>query len=93
MPKLRLTERQQREKALALAMARARVDLGLDGHPDVIAYTGIPPSTYYRKMEEPYEGFGFEEAADFARKMEFTGRELCAIFGIPYGAGRDESCA
>lgn len=93
MPKLRPTERQQREKALKLAIARARVELELAENTDMIAHTGLPATTYYRKAKEPYKGFGFEEPAEFARKMGFTGRELCAIMGIPYGDRRDESCA
>lgn len=93
MPKLRLTERQQREKALKLAIARARVELDLADPADLIDHLGIAHTTYYRKAKDPYTGFGFEEVADFARKMGFTGRELCAIFGIPYEGRRDESCA
>ncbi len=84
MPKARLTEQQERERALKRAIARAKVDLDLDGWPDVADYIGMPRSTCYRKAEEPYHGFGFGEAARLARKLGFTGRELCAIFGIPY---------
>lgn len=93
MPKLRQTERQQREKALKLAIARARVELELSENTDMIDHLGLPPTTYYRKAKDPYAGFGFEDVGDFVRKMGFTGRELCAICGIPYGDRRDESCA
>lgn len=94
MPKLRLTDQQQREKALKLAIARGMVELGLDSDQAVIDYTGIKHTTYYRKIKEPYQGFGFAEAAELARKLRFTDRELCAIFGVPYAPDRrDLVCA
>ena len=93
MPKLRLTERQEREKALRRAIARAKVDLDLEKESDLMDYLNIPRTTFYHKRQEPYRGFGFEEAAELARKLHFTAQELCAIFGVPYESGRDASCA
>lgn len=89
MPKLRLTEQQRREKALERAMARARVDLGLHKDMDVCAYLQIPRSTFSRFQAAPYKSF--ERVAHLVRRMEFTDRELCEIFGVPYHAGGESA--
>ena len=94
MPKLRLTEQQQREKALERAMARARVDMGLRKDVEVCDYLQIPKSTFSRYQQDPYKGFGLEAVAQLIRRMGFTTEEVCEIFGLPYDpARREQSCA
>lgn len=93
MPKLRMTEQEQREKALKLAIARAKVELDLESDSELMEFLGLPRTTFYAKRQDPYKGFGFAEAAQLARQLRFTDRDLCAIFGVPYRVGRDESCA
>jgi len=88
MPKLRMTERQRREKSLELAMARARVELGIPNRACCLAeHLGMSPSQYSKRCQRGlYRSFGFEEAAELAQRLHFTGQELCAICGIPYVA-------
>lgn len=84
MPRLKMTEAQQREKALERALSRARVDLDLDQDQEVASFLNLHPSTFARRKKELYRSFGFEEAASFARRLNFTAQEICDIFGVPY---------
>lgn len=85
MPKLRMTEEQQREKALRRAMARAQVDLDLPMDQDVADYLGLTRSTYGRRKQEPFSAFGFAQAVKFSRRMGFTAPEVLEIFGFQAG--------
>lgn len=84
MPRLKMTEQQKREKALQRAVSRARVDLDLDMDQDLATFLGLPPSTFARRKKELFRTFGFEEAVALARRLSFTPREICEIFGVPY---------
>lgn len=86
MPRLRLTEQQQREKALQRAIARARVDMDLPLDQDVAQTLGMGQSAFSKRKKEPYRGFGFDQVSQMARKLHFTGKELCEIVGVPYAA-------
>lgn len=83
MPKLRMNDQQLREEALKVAMAKGRVRLGLEKDGDLGDYLGIPRATLSRKKQDPYQGFGFAEAAKLARELRFSAEDLCAIFGVP----------
>lgn len=84
MPRLRMTEQQQREKALQRAIARARVDMDLPLDQDVADTLGLKRATFSDRKKDLYKGFGFDRASQIARQLRFTGRELCEIIGIPY---------
>ncbi len=84
MPRPLPTERQRRERALQHAIARARVDQDLPKDRDVADRLGLSYVTYSKRKKDPYRAYGFELAADTAQKLKFTGKELCAICGVPY---------
>lgn len=90
MPKLRMTDQQKREKALAKATVRAQVDEELPRDQDVAERLGITPGAYAKRKLNPYRAYGFEEAGNMARKLKFTGRELCEICGVPYAPVEEE---
>ena len=94
MPKLRLTDQQQREKALKRVIARVRVDNDLDEEEAAAACLGVPHTSWYRQIKDPYHFWGFDKAAAKLRRLEVTDRELCEIFGVPYAPDRrEQSCA
>lgn len=94
MPKLRLTEEQRRERALMLVIARARLDNGLKDEEEAADFLGVPHTSWYRQIKDPYHYWGLAKAAEKLRRLEVTDRELCEIFGVPYhGQGRAETCA
>ncbi len=84
MGKMRATPSQQRVRALNVAMARAKVDLGLRHDKAVGEWLGLAPSTFWNRQRDPYRMYGWEEAGKLARRMKFTGREVCEILGVPY---------
>ena len=90
MPKMRMTEQQKRERALAVAVARARVDLDLPLDRDVSESLGESTATHSYRKKNPYRLYGWEEAGNMARRLHFTGREVCAILGVPYAPAEDE---
>lgn len=95
MPALRMTEQQRREKALLRAIARAKVDMDLPRDGDVALALCISPSTYSNHKSNPYVGFGFDRVARLVRALQFTGEELCEIFGVPYApqkGGNESGC-
>ncbi len=84
MPRPRLTDQQQREKALQRAIARARVDMDLPRDQDVAKTMGMGQSTYAKRKKDLYRGFGFDRASKLARQLHLTGKEICEIVGVPY---------
>lgn len=84
MPRLRMTDQQQREKALQRAVSRAGADLGLPRDQDVAQALGMGQSTFSKRKKDLYRGFGFDRASQLARQLHFTGKEVCEIIGVPY---------
>ena len=84
MPRPRMTEQQQREKALQRAVARAKVDVALPRDQDVAHAVGMGQSAYSKRKQDLYHGFGFDRASQLARHLHLTGREVCEIIGVPY---------
>lgn len=84
MPKLRMTEAERCEKAYRRAMARAQADMGLFKDCDVADKLKISKSVYCRAKQDGYRSYGFAKAGTLARGMGMTGREVCAILGVPY---------
>lgn len=84
MPRPRMTEQQQREKALQRAVARAKVDMDLPRDQDVAQTIGMGQSAYSKRKQDLYRGFGFDRASQFARRLHLTGKEVCEIIGVPY---------
>lgn len=91
MPRPRLTEEQQREKALLRAIARAQVDMDLPDDQDIACVLGISSSVYSKRKKKLYQGFGFERASQLARQLHLTGKEVCEIIGVPYVPERREA--
>lgn len=74
MPRPRLTEQQQ----------RAMADMDLPHDMDVAQVLGLGKTVYSKRKQDPYHGFGFDRASQLARQLQFTGREVCKIMGVPY---------
>lgn len=88
MPRPRLTDRQQREKALQRAVARARVDLDLPRDQDMAQALGMGQSALSKRKQDLYRGFGFDRASQLARQLHLTDKEVCEIVGVPYAPER-----
>lgn len=89
MPRPRLTDQQRREKALQRAVARARVDLDLPRDQDMARALGMGQSTFSKRKQDLYHGFGFDRASQLARQLHLTGKEVCEILGVPYTQERE----
>jgi len=84
MPKLRPTPQQLRERAVMKALARSQVDLDLPFDKDVAGHIGIEPRCYCSRKQKKFQGTSLEDFADMARRLRFTGQEVCEIIGVPY---------
>lgn len=82
MPRVRITDRELRSKALKKAIARSQIDLGLKNDLETSQYLGEAQSTYSKHKKDPLKSYGFEDAAGLAKRMRFTANEILAIFGF-----------
>lgn len=86
MPKV-VTEQMRREKALRAYIAKGQVLTGLQFDKDLAERIGESPSTFSRYRKTFFANLGFWTFCRLARELEFTGREVCEIIGIPYEGG------
>lgn len=80
----RVTPQQQRERALMGAIGRCVSEKGLHNDIDVAAYLGMLPQSYGRYRRMKFQTPGFLLFCKVARRLGFTGREVCAAVGVPY---------
>lgn len=90
MPKLRMAAEEIRERAYHRAMARAQVDMGIYRDCEVADMLKMSKSTFCRAKQDGYRSYGFAKAGTLARGMGMTGREVCAILGVPYEDPKDD---
>lgn len=84
MPKLRLTEQQQRERALQTAIARAAAAQGFKLEKEIAGLLGMSPPNYSYYKKSGFQSMSLETFARLVRGLGITGQELCACFGVPY---------
>lgn len=89
MPKLRRSLQQQREDNLMLAIERAKLEMGMQFDKDVAELIGMSPNTYSRYARKNFWLPGLDLFAKMARKLKFTGEEVCSIIGVPYEKEED----
>lgn len=83
MPRIE-TPQQKREKAFLVAIAAHAAELGLEHDTDIAQHLDMNRQFYWRHKKEAFQKLDFEKAASMGRKMKLTGREWCAVAGIPY---------
>ena len=55
---------------------------------EAIERMGVPKTTYYKRRRVP-ETLTLGELRRIAKEFRFSGRQLCAIVGVPYGSGEE----
>lgn len=86
MPKLRQTEEQRRTTALREAVARGKASQGLTLDREVARALGISGSSFSQHQSKAFRNMHTDTFFRMARRLKFTGKELCAIAGIPYSS-------
>ena len=80
----RETEQQKREKALMVAIARSTAELELTQDKDIAEFLGISAQSYHQYKKKKFQTPGLMLFSKMARRLHFTGREVCAVIGVPY---------
>lgn len=84
MPKLRQTEQQRREKALLTTLAKAKIENDLAHDNDVANFLHMDVNTYRYRKRAAFQRTPLEDFARMARMLRFSGRDVCAMLGVPY---------
>ena len=84
MPKLRMSEQEKQDKALRLAIARGMAGLGITTQATVADMIEVTPTTYSNYKKTNYHAMNIQTLRKLAKKLPFTGREICAIIGVRY---------
>lgn len=92
MPKVK-TLQQARETALLTAIAKGKVEYGLPYDKDVAEQIGLSRAAYSLQKQGNFQGMKLQDFGVLARALHFTGRDLCAIFGVPMTASEKEESA
>lgn len=80
----RMTAQQQREKALLGAIGKHTAEMGLRKDCDIANHIGMSPQSYAKYRAKNFQIHGLLVFSLIARRLGFTGREVCAIVGVPY---------
>ena len=73
-----------REKALMRAINRCQFELALDSKLKVSEFLRIPYSTFRFHMTDRCQTMKLRDFGEMARRLGFTGREVCDMLGVPY---------
>lgn len=80
----RQTPQQQREKALLGAIGKHTAEMGLHKDCDIARHIGMSPQSWGKYRAKNFQIHGLLVFSLIARRLGFTGREVCAIVGVPY---------
>ena len=86
MPRLKqiVTPQQRRERAVKMALERSKVERDLDTDAELADVLGWSRSRLSRAKQSSLGSLSFEDAADMARRLQWTAEEWCAIAGVPF---------
>ena len=73
-----------REKALMRAINRCQFELGLRSILKLSEFLHIPYSTLRLNLSESFQTMRLRDFGEMARRLGFTGREVCEMLGVPY---------
>lgn len=88
MPKLRMSERERRCKAMQKAVARIMIDRGMKYKKDVARAAGITEVRYNTISHGGFANMRYEEFCKLAA-LGMTGQEVCEVVGRPYQEASD----
>lgn len=74
----------QREKALIGAIAKHAAEMGLSKDREIADHIGITPQSFAVYKGKNFQMHGLTLFSIMARRLGFTGKEVCAIVGVPY---------
>jgi len=87
----RTVSRQERqEKALLKAIEHAKIEKGIRSDRELADRLGIPDATYNRRKLHKFSYVGPYKLGDMFRLLDFTGRQLAEIFGVPYDDPKED---
>ncbi len=78
-----------REKALMRAINRCQFERGLCSVLKLSAFLHVPYSTLRVALGENCQSMKLRDFGEMARRLGFTGREVCAMLGVPYDDERE----
>jgi transcriptional regulator with XRE-family HTH domain len=84
MPKLRMSEQEKQDKALCKAISRGMIDQMVENQRSLAEMIGVTPTTYSNYKKKNYHAISIQTFRKLAKKLHFTGREVCAIIGVRY---------
>lgn len=73
-----------REKALMRAINRCSFELALDSKLKLSEFLHIPYSTLRLNLSGSFQTMKLRDFGEMARRLGFTGREVCEMLGVPY---------
>lgn len=86
----RLTPQQRREKALLGAIGKHTAEMGLRRDCDIAARIGMSRQSWSKYRNKNFQMPGLLVFGLIARRLGFTGREVCEIVGVPYDDKPDQ---
>lgn len=73
-----------REKALMRAVNRCQFELGLKSILKMSEFLHMPFSTLRLQLSGSCQSMKLRDFGEMARRLGFTGREVCDMLGVPY---------
>ncbi len=87
----RIVSRQERqEQALLKAIEHAKIEKGIRSDRELADLLGMPDATYNHQKMRKFSSVGPYKLSEMFRLLDFTGRQLAEIFGVPYDEPKED---